>query len=120
MTLVKAYELECPNCKTVAVQNVYHTINSSEVDAGKRIINHEINFVVCETCGNKFQLLTPLLYVNFKYQFALRYTASQIEQNEEENKNQKMNHGGASFIFNPLNISDWDEFKNKIRELEGI
>lgn len=120
MSKIEKYKIPCPQCKAVSEQNIFHSINTSFPDAAHRILDDEINFVKCSNCGNRFQVKTGLLYCNHERQIAVYYHPNNFDGIDEEIKEMKRMLGEQSHLANPFKFTDWEKFKLKIRELEGI
>jgi hypothetical protein len=120
MSKLETYNIPCPECKMSSEQMVFHSINTSIKNAAFKIVNDEINFVLCPHCNNKFQVKTGLLFNNIEKTYAVYYNPTTFASIDDECKNLKKMLGENFYLSNPSKFSDWDLFKGEIRRKEGI
>ena len=120
MSEIQLYNIPCPECKIPSEQQVFHSINTSIVNAALRIINDEINFVLCPNYGIKFQVKTNLLFNNMEKSYAVYYNPESFDTIDEECKNLNKMLGKNFYLANPVKYTEWDLFKDEIKRQEGI
>ena len=121
MSKIVKYHIPCPRCKRLTEQEIYHTINNLMTeDAVTKILNDEINFVVCSNCQNKFQVKTSLIFVNHVKQYCFHYNPNPKNEYSKVEiiDNLKRMFGNNSYLVNPVEFTDWENFKKTIDKIE--
>ncbi|MCE9540450.1 MAG: CpXC domain-containing protein [Bacteroidetes bacterium] len=123
MSKTQIYPIPCPKCKVITEQEIYHTINTNMTESAvNKILSDEINFVICKSCKNKFQVKASLFFIDFAKRYCFHYYPNPKNENIMDNilSNIKKMFGNDFFLGHPIVFLDWEIFKKEIAKMEDI
>lgn len=111
-------EFTCPYCNLDQSQEIYSTLNTDTPNAIPMILSNEVNLVTCISCGEQFQVLTPLLFNNVERKYAMYYSPDGFDEIDASNARIKSTLGEDHYLVNPQKFDDWELFKTVLAHLE--
>lgn len=112
-------EIQCPSCHSKFNVELYRSIWIEDDENRELIFNDEINTVTCPSCKERTKLEFSLLCTNVKKRIAIWYEPYHDAEIDKDIALYKAKMGKDSFYATAPRIQDWEEFKEKIIELEG-
>jgi len=92
-----------------------------EHDVNKKMIfDDKVNYFICSNCNHSERLEFPFLATNTKKKIAVWYEPYHDPQIDEDIAGYAQMTGKDSFYAKAPRISDWNEFKDKISEMEAV
>lgn len=116
----KKETVSCPKCNNSSEEKVCNTLSAVIGKSTQKVLNNELNFVICKKCKTVFQIKTDLIYNNFDKHFSVYYHPDNFDEIEKKIPLFKAVYGANSFLATPYKFTSWSRFQNKIKELEGI
>ena len=110
--------IRCPNCEHQFEATLYRSIWIEYPENRKLIFDDKINLVTCPACNSNTRLPFSFLCTNVKKQIAVWYEPYPDADVEKDVEQYAKHTGPRSFYATAPRIRDWDEFKQKIVELE--
>jgi hypothetical protein len=111
--------ISCPKCGQTSEISLYRSIWIEYPENRKLIFNNQINVFSCHRCGFSEKIPFSLLATNVKRHIAVWYEPSPDPHVESDMKQYAAQFGPKSFYAIAPRIRNWEDFKNKIVELEG-
>ena len=110
--------ITCPHCGHVFKMELYRSIWGEYPENRELVLSDKINVAHCPHCHRDTKLQFSLLYTNTPKNIAVWWEPEFDPQVEADAKGYRQIAPG-SHLANAPRIRDWNEFKNKIKELEG-
>lgn len=110
--------ITCPHCGHVFKMELYRSIWGEYPKNRELVLSDKINVAHCPHCHRDTKLQFSLLYTNTPKNIAVWWEPEFDPQVEADAKGYRQIAPG-SHLANAPRIRDWNEFKNKIKELEG-
>ena len=111
--------ITCPACKNNFPTELYRTIWVEYPQNRSLIFNNEINAVTCPHCKHHERLKFPFLCTNVERGFALWYEPYHDPEIDKDIAGYRKVMGSESFHVKAPRISDWEDFKKKLLEMEA-
>lgn len=112
-------EIQCPSCHSKFNVQLYRSVWIEDAKNRDLIFNDELNAITCPSCKKKTRLEFPFLCTNVKKEIAIWYEPYHDAQIDKDIALYKVKMGENSFYAKAPRIQNWDEFKQKIIELEN-
>jgi hypothetical protein len=112
-------DITCSACKNDFPTNLYRSIWVEYPENRSLIFNDEINAVTCSHCKHHERLNFPFLCTNVERGFALWYEPYHDPEIDKDMAGYRKIWGPDSFYAKAPRISDWEDFKKKLLEMEA-
>ena len=109
--------ITCPHCGHTFKMELYRSIWGEYPENKELVLSDKINVAHCPKCNKDTKLEFSLLYTNTPKKIAVWWEPHFDPQVEKDENAYKM-VAPDSHLANAPRIKDWNEFKNKIIELE--
>jgi hypothetical protein len=74
MSIEHPERVACPNCQQEQTVTIWDTLNADvSPEARESLFRAEINAFVCAMCGERVEIITPLMYHDIKRQFIVQF-----------------------------------------------
>ena len=113
-------EVGCPNCGNKFKTTLYRSLWVEDRDNRVRLMNDEINSVTCPSCKTTTRVEFPFLCTNVKRGIAIWYEPYHDPAIDTDIAQYSKHFGSSSFYARAARISNWEEFKRKLTELEAL
>lgn len=110
-------KITCPHCNCIFDMELYRSIWGEYPENKELVLSDKINVAHCPNCHKDTKLAFSLLYTNTPKKIAVWWEPEFDQQVEKDIIAYKLN-APKSYLANAQRIRDWNEFKNKIIELE--
>ena len=111
--------ITCPKCSHNFLTKLYRTLWVEDPDNMALVLNDQVNTITCPRCNLYHRLEFPFLCTNVKRGFALWYEPYHDRQIDKDAADFHKHMGADSFYAKAPRVSDWEEFKRKLLELDA-
>ena len=112
--------ISCPQCGQEFNATLYRTLWVEDPINRNRVLNDEINVVICPACRKKTRFEFPFLCTNVKRGIAIWYEPYYDPAIDKDISQYAAHFGPDSFYAKAPRIREWSEFKRKLIEMEAI
>lgn len=113
-------QIKCPSCDEKIKTKLYRSIWIEDPKNRVLIFQDKINTVTCPSCNKETFIEYPFLCTNVEKEIAIWYEPYHDPEIDNDIDKYKSHMGINSFYAKAPRIKDWEEFKEKIIEYEGI
>lgn len=108
----------CPDCNRPFAAEIFRSIWIEYPDNRELIFSDKINIITCPYCKSNTKVDMPFLCTNVKRGIAIWYEPHHDKDIDRDLVEYAKRFGANSFYAKAPRIRDWQEFKNKIVEME--
>jgi hypothetical protein len=111
--------IKCPSCGTETEFYLYRSLWIEDPENRKMVFEDRVNLFECPSCGRTERAQFPFLCTNKELGLAVWYEPYHDEAIDRDVEGYKQQMGPNSFYATAPRISDWEDFKKKIIEIEN-
>jgi hypothetical protein len=111
-------QVTCSSCDHKFTATLYRSIWVEQPDNRQLIFDDQINTLTCPACQFQEQAEFPFLATNVKKEFAVWYEPVPDPAIDEDATEYLRLFGPGNFYATAPRVSDWEDFKAKLEELE--
>jgi hypothetical protein len=111
--------IPCPQCGEEFNVTLYRTLWIEDPINRNRVLNDEINVVICPACRKKTRVEFPFLCTNVKKGIAIWYEPYHDPVIDKDISQYAAHFGPNSFYAKAPRIQEWAEFKKRLLEMEA-
>lgn len=111
-------KVPCPRCGKTKEMKLYRTIWIEYPENRALVFDDKVNVFTCEKCRFSEKLPIPLLATNAQDHIAVWYEPFPDPQIDEDSRLYAKHMGQNCFYATAPRVREWEEFKQKIVELE--
>lgn len=119
MSKMVSANITCPSCKKQQQFELFRTLWIEDNDNRKLLFEDKINHFACPSCNYSERLEFPFLVTNVNKKLAVWYEPYHDTDIDRDIQQYVEHMGSDSFYAKAPRITDWNKFKNKVRELES-
>ncbi len=111
--------IKCPSCGTETEFHLYRSLWIEDPENRKMVFEDRVNLFECPSCGRSERAQFPFLCTNKELGLAVWYEPYRDAAIDKDVEGYKKQMGANSFYATAPRISDWEDFKRKIIEIEN-